>query len=166
MVRRNYFVEAKDLDFNLESSMSFAFVGYEVPILGLIYVQLGERLWMNAAAGVSVDFYPSNVFKLVSDSQDSIIYDFEQHTFRKRWVSMGVLANYGFEYRTKDKGYFYIGASYHRPFDAIAVTEATYYRSNKPVTVENDLSGIYLTLDLRYFFHEDPDKKKKLKKSP
>ena len=60
----------------------------------------------------------------------------------------------------KDNGYWYVGASYHRPFGPIAVTESTYNRNGKPATVEWDVSGIYLTLDIRYFFHEDPERRR------
>lgn len=166
MVRRNYDLTARDTDLGMDLKLNFAFVGYEVPVLGLIYVKLGERLWMNGAGGVSFDFYPTSVFNLVSDVQDTIFFDFEQFTSRRHWMQVALLANYGFEYRTKTKGYWYLGISYHRPFDDVATTRATLIRDNIPLSVYNNLSGSYLTIDLRYFFHEKVEKTMKTRSGP
>jgi hypothetical protein len=121
---------------------------------------------MNASGGVSFDTYPSNAFSTNDAVVDTLVLDIEQRTFRRSWVQMAVLANYGFEYRTKDKGYWYLGASYHRPFSDMATTEVTYLRNTVPEVVLADLSGSYLTVDLRYFFHEDPDRKRKTRPKP
>jgi len=74
-----------------------------------------------------------------------------------------LLANYGFEYRTKEDGYFYFGASFHRPFADIAQTAVQFDINTNPTRINYALSGSYLTLDFRYFFHEDPDRKRMLK---
>lgn len=166
LVRRNYELNTSDSDYGTSMNLKYAFVGYEVPIQGLIYVKLGDELWMNASGGLSFDTYPSNAFSTTSSALDTLTFDLEQRTFRRSWVQMAVLANYGFEYRTKDAGYWYIGASYHRPFSNMATTEAKYIRNAVPRTVAADLSGSYLTVDLRYFFHEDPERKRKMRAGP
>jgi hypothetical protein len=166
MVRRNYKLQYWDSDFDTSLGVEFAFVSYEVPIQGLIYVKLGEQFWMNAAAGFSFDTYPSNVFTTTDDRQDTLVYDFQVRAYRTSWVQMAVLANVGFEWRTKDKGYWYLGASYHRPFRSIATAEAKYIRSGYPYNAYASFSGSYLTLDLRYFFHEDEQRQVKVKTRP
>ncbi len=166
IVRRNYDLSLTHTTYDKTLSIRHAFVGYELPIQGLIYVQLGDHLWMNASGGVSLDFYPSNTFEQTDDQKDTLVFVFEQRTNRYNWMQVSLIANYGFEWRTKEKGYIYLGASYHRPFGPIASSRSTFILSGYPVTLASDLSGSYLTVDLRYYFHENPDRKKKMKKSP
>lgn len=166
LVRRNYNLKATDLDFDTELQLDYTFAGYEVPVQMLVYVKLGDELWMNASGGLSFDTYPSNAFSTSDAVVDTLVLDIEQRTFRRSWVQMSVVANYGFEYRTKDQGYWYLGASYHRPFSNMASTEVTYVRNTIPEIVLADLSGSYLTVDLRYFFHEDPERKRKTRPKP
>ena len=172
VVRRNYNLNAYDAEFDTNLELDYTFAGYEVPVQMLVYVKLGDQFWMNASGGVSFDTYPSNAFSTNDAVVGTLVLDIEQRTFRRSWVQMALLANYGFEYRTKDKGYWYLGASYHRPFSDMATTEVAYVRhpfpDPEPSTekVSADLSGSYLTVDLRYFFHEDPDRKRKTRPKP
>ncbi len=130
------------------------FVGYEVPLMGLVYIRLGERTWMNTALGLSIDLYPSDVQR---DVEEGRIY-----IYRYNWVRTGILGNMGVEYRTDQHGTFYLGGSYHRPFNDMAVAEFTYYDRPSgffPYNMRGVLDGSYLTLDVRYYFHEDIEKK-------
>lgn len=129
------------------------FVGYEMPVVCLVYIRLGERTWMNNALGASMDFYPG-------DAQKDLDYA-QAYYFRRNWAQVGVVGNIGVEYRTLKSGYFYLGATFHRPFGAMAQADVTWldkYRSYQPYKMTTLLSGSYLTVDLRYFFHEDPDR--------
>ncbi len=129
------------------------FVGYEMPVVCLVYIRLGERTWMNNAMGLSMDFYPG-------DAQKELAFG-QAYFFRRNWAQAGVVGNIGVEYRTLKSGYFYFGATFHRPFGSMAQADVTWldkYRSYQPYKMSTLLSGSYLTVDLRYFFHEDPDK--------
>ncbi len=127
------------------------YVGYEVPVTGLVYIRLGERTWMNSALGFSLDMYPSDAQQ---DIESGRIY-----MFRNQWAQFSVLGNMGVEYRTETSGTIYLGATYHRPFNDMATADLTYYGPNFfPYTNRTTLDGSYLTLDLRYYFHEDPDR--------
>lgn len=126
-------------------------VGYELPVAGLVYIRLGEYLWMNTALGGCFDFYASDVQQDVLEGR---IY-----LFRRNWAQMAVLGNLGVEYRTPKSGIIYLGATYHRTFAPVALAELTYYGPNFfPYRMQADVQGTYLTLDLRYYFHEDPDR--------
>lgn len=160
LVRRNYTTEIFSDDTPEVGEIRHAFIGYEIPIQGLFYVKLGDKLWMNASGGISVDFYPSNTFSTSSVRVDSIVYDFEQYTGRRSWAQIAVQANYGFEYRTKKSGYFYLGASFHRPFSSMAFSEALMIWPGHRRRVVTELTGTYFTFDLRYFFHEDPERRR------
>lgn len=146
-VKRTYHLKISEGNFSGESR--FRIVGYEIPLSLLVYIRLGEKIFMNASMGPSFDMFASDV-----QSND---YYFSQRSYRKSLFQPAVTANLGWEYRTLQSGYFYIGASYHRPFSYIYLTKITYHGNVN--TIDEPLAGNYLTLDLRYFFYEDPKKK-------
>lgn len=153
-VRRNYDVTATGLTNSRSDQTDFGFVGYQVPIQGLIYIQLSEKIFMNTTAGVGLDMYPSSIKSM---GEKAILGNL---TYRQFWINYSLLANLGFEYRTEEKGVFYIGASFNRPFNPIAESNYTYnYDGDNNTYLSNLLNGNYLTLDLRFFFPEKSEKK-------
>lgn len=160
VVQRNYRMDIRHPLLPEPIRSDFRFVGYEIPIQALVYVQLSEKWWMNASGGLSLDMYPTDVESFADAQVDTLNVDVYQKTFRRNWLQASIMANYGFEYRTKKQGAFYVGASFHRPFQSIASTGVRLTIDNDPSNLFFDLSGSYLTVDLRYFFHEDPSKKK------
>lgn len=151
-IRRNYRWELLNDTVALDGGDRIRYVGYEVPVLVLVYVRLGERTWMNTALGGSFDMYPSDAVRGTDDARAVL--------FRNGWVQAGAVGNIGFEYRTEHSGYIYFGATYHRAFSAMALAELTYFdRNGAGTSVSTRLSGSYLTLDLRYYFHEDPQRR-------
>jgi hypothetical protein len=146
-VKRSH--ELKITDGSFEGTSKFRIIGYEIPVNLLVYIRLGEKIFMNASMGPSVDMFASDV-------QSSDDY-YSQRSYRNNIFQPAVNGNLGVEYRTLKSGFFYVGASYHQPFSYIYATEI-YYRKN-PVPVIETLDGNYFTLDLRYFFYEDPKKK-------
>jgi len=157
-VRRNFNITIDSLNSAYEQEIDYGIIGYEIPITGLIYVQLSDEWFMNAAFGASLDLFPRDFYADASGDQRWI-----HETVRESWIQVAGLANLGFEYRTEESGYFYIGSSYHQPFTDM-------YQSKigrddaRNATVILPVNGSYLTLDFRYFFHEDPQKKKRKKK--
>jgi hypothetical protein len=155
-VKRTYTLNIKDSLFS--GTSEYRIIGYEIPLSGLIFIQLSEKVFMDASLGSSLDFFPSDIYTEG---------DFFKHSGRRtNWIFASVIANLGYEYRTEKSGYFYIGASFHRPFTDIYNSIVGYYRDGNNYTSGQNflLSGNYLTLDLRYFFHEEPLKKQKKKK--
>ena len=149
-IKRSYKLRIVDENFTGESR--FRIVGYEIPVNLLVFIRLGEKMFMNASMGPSLDMFASDV-----QSQD---YYFTHRSYRNNIFQPAVTANMGCEYRTPKSGYFYLGVSYHRPFSYIYVTKINY--QVKKDVIES-LAGNYLTIDIRYFFYEDP--KKKVKKT-
>ena len=162
-VKRNLELIVSNKDISFESKKKFSIVGYEVPTLGLIYIRLAEQMYMNAAFGFSIDFFPSDVgtneYYFGNDIQ------VQQTSIRNhnRWVQPSLLANLGYEYRTTKRGIFYFGSSFHRPFSYSYQTTVKYFSSNFEEKVSAGISGNYLTFDFRYFFHQDPKKKNEKK---
>ncbi len=165
MVQRNYELEFQHPFLKSNQLLKFRYIGYEIPLQALIYVRLTDKLWMNASGGVSLDIYPSDVRSNNSLFQDTTAVDFQQLTIKNNWIQLSLLVNYGFEWRTKEDGYFYFGASFHRPFSDIGYTVASLsINNNQTASLVYALKGSYLTADFRYFFHEKPEKRKKTKK--
>ncbi len=155
-VKRNF-----DLNVTTDTvneSGDFGIVGYEIPLKGLVFIQLAKKLYMNGGAGISLDFYPSDI---------STQGDYYKHLgLRRRIMTPSYLANLGFEYRTEKSGYFYLGASFHRPFRDIFISYLQYEPILQGPRAETLLSGNYLTVDIRYFFHDVPVEKKYKAKKP
>lgn len=144
------------VDSSFKDISSFAVINYEIPLLCLIYIQLGEKFFMNTALGSSLDIYPSDV----TTSDDY----FRHYSQRKSMFQAAFLANLGYEYRTESSGYFYFGVSYHRPYTYIYNSAIEYKKNTKDEMVQTKLYGNYLTIDFRYFFNETPlDKQLKVK---
>lgn len=150
-VKRNY-----DLDFKTDTfkgNSDFGVVNYQIPVSALVFIRLTNRLYMNASAGLSLDMFVSDIHTFSSY--------FNNYSQRNGVFQSGVLANLGWEYRTVKSGYFYIGASFQRPFTQIYNSSLTYEPSkanNENVTMK--LNGSYLTFDVRYFFNPLPINKK------
>lgn len=161
LVQRNYTMRFDHPNLLKDQSMRYRYICYEIPIQALVFVKLTDELFMNASTGFSLDLYPSDVESSTYAYEDTLRFDFYQKTFKYRWIQMALLANYGFEWRTPDKGYFYLGASYHRPFNPIGLTRLTFELNTVPLRQEVFLGGNYLTADFRYFFHEKPQRKPK-----
>ncbi|MBK6830679.1 MAG: hypothetical protein IPG92_08045 [Flavobacteriales bacterium] len=155
-IRRSYdFRIANDTSLYDETGR-IRYTGYELPITGLVYIRLGERTWMNTALGASLDFYPGDV--------EAVVKEGSAYIFRRNWAQASVLGNLGVEYRTPKSGTIYVGATYHRPFNDMALADLTWNYYGPPAartfTERVSLNGSYLTVDLRYYFHEDPDRAK------
>jgi len=165
-VRRNYSARVFHEELAFADTTDFRIIGYEIPISGLVFVRLSDNIYMNASFGLALDMFPSDVFS--GTSQEFYQYSgrtgFANSGSRIAFLKSGLLANIGFEYRTEKSGYFYFGASYHRPFSPIYNTGITYAYSNNSTNFEDlgilQLSGNYLTVDFKYFFHEEPKEKK------
>jgi hypothetical protein len=159
-VQRNYTMSFDYPDLKEVKTMKFRYIGYDIPLQALVFVKLTDQLFMNASAGVSLDLYPSNIETSDFEFIDTMRFDFYQKTFKNNWIQTAILANYGFEYRTRNDGYLYAGVSYHRPFSHIAITRINMERNTVPNRAEVLLGGNYLTADFRYFFHEKPERRK------
>ncbi len=114
---------------------------------------------MNVAGGISLDIYPTPLYVEGEYFTNAI-----NRTF---WVQPSLLANVGWEYRTEKSGYIYFGASLHRSLNDKIFTEFVAYTypdqyGNRIIADEAtfDLTGNYFTIDLRYFFHEEKQKKR------
>lgn len=155
------------------SKTDFTIIGYEHPIKLLVFVQLAEHIYMNAAAGLQLTFFPSDIFTTDENrtgtdqhfKHSSVRLGFDGKPGNDGFIHGGAIANLGFEYRTKKSGFFYLGATYHLPFADIYRSKFQYLEDDHASQVQGiQLNGSYLTFDVRYFFHSKPLEKKERKK--
>ena len=161
--KRNYTISLADLDRGFNEASEYGIIAYEIPIKGLVYIRLSEKVYMNTSFGFALDIFPSSVGTL--SAIDSNRTYFNHISDRNSWAKIALVANVGYEFRTEKQGYFYVGASYHRPFGTVYRTKLKYIQDN--VTIEEfvtDIDASYITIDFRYFFHEDPERKSRKKK--
>lgn len=152
--RRNF-----KLDFSVEDSGYFAneklaFINYQIPINANVFIQLSDELFMNASGGINFGFYPSNVrIQTILDQNNSFV----QEGRRTAWAHAGANANFGFEYRTRKKGYYYLGATYNLPFSPIMNFAMAWKHNNASTVVIDKINGSFLTVDFRYYFAVNKD---------
>jgi len=117
-----------------------------------VYIQLAEKLYMNASLGHSLNIFASDIF-----TYDTTYFE---NTLSLTPVSVRPSSpTWDWNCVLKKSGYFYVGATYQRPFGDIYTEHILYEANGKKEDVYTGLSGNYLTLDIRYFFHSEPVKK-------
>jgi hypothetical protein len=156
IIKRNNLIRIEDHKYNRKVTDRYTILAYEIPVQGLVYVQLGRQTFMNGSAGISFDMLPSDLF--------TANRYYSHLSLRYNWVQVALNTNVGFEYRTKKSGYWYIGGTLHRPFHALMLSGIEYQYKELDQIANIIVTGNYLTIDLRYFFHEPPAKHKKKKK--
>lgn len=158
-VQRNYDVTLSTDTFS--GTSDFRIIGYEHPIKLLVFVRLADKLFMNAAAGVQMTFFPSDIF-----TSDTYFRHSGLRLGAGQFLHGGGIANLGLEYRTKQAGYFYFGATYHVAFGDIYRSKFQYISNNtQSEAMPIWLNGSYLTFDVRYFFNTPPLERKDKKKT-
>ncbi|MEX1001642.1 MAG: hypothetical protein WDZ35_05965 [Crocinitomicaceae bacterium] len=156
--QRNFDLHFSVPDSGYTANNDVRLISYEVPLSGLFFIRLGEQVYMNAALGAALTIFPSDIRTYTEINAKGALFQ-QEGAYRSK-VQGAALANLGVEYRTKSKGYWYFGASYHQPFSPIITFAMSYeYESGNVVAIDNIL-GSYLTIDLRYYFNEKKDKKK------
>ncbi|MCB0756139.1 MAG: outer membrane beta-barrel protein [Flavobacteriales bacterium] len=159
------------------SKTDFTIIGYEHPIKLLFFVQLAEKFYMNAAGGLQLTFFPSDIFTTNEESNTNGQYfrhystrlGFDGKPGNDGFIHGGGILNLGMEYRTEKAGYFYLGGTYHVPFANIYRSRFEYTDENNPTPASEQvqqiyLNGSYLTFDIRYFFTSQNIVRKEKKK--
>lgn len=148
-VNRRFNISYDALDSNYQGNANVKLINYNIPINALVYIQLADQWYMNASGGANISFFPSIVGSYVNLNNTKNY--FYQESAPSQWIQFGVNANYGFEYRTKDAGVFYMGASYYLPFKPIVYSKMVWVNQTIERTVLAPINGSYFTLDLKYF---------------
>lgn len=147
--QRNFDVSMSIPDSGVSAVNDISFIAYDIPINGLIYIQLSEQFYMNASLGFTATFKPTDVGILTLPGGSHSF----THTGRvNSKAGFDLNANFGFEYRTEKSGFFYIGGSARVPFSPLFTVIAQYKNQGYKNTIYGTVDGSYLALDFKYFF--------------
>lgn len=153
-IQRNYNLDYAVADSNDFATNDLRIVSYEIPLSAMVYIRLGEEWFLNTSLGVSAVMFPSNVgTNVVTEGRTA---SFQTEGLRRSWFQGAMIANVGVEYRTRKKGYFYLGSSFHLPFQSMYYVVGVYNKNQIKYRGYDELRGSFLTIDLRYFFNEKP----------
>ena len=153
-IQRNYKLTIMNSQQDVNDFTFFGIRSYEIPIQLLTYVRISEFWYLNVTFGISHNVLASNIISYGE------IDTFSQETKRKEGGYTALLANIGMEYRTENKGHYYIGASLHNSFREIGRVEPKYNDLNNSFNSQDEekkilqIPGNFITLDFRYFFAE------------
>ena len=138
----------------LRDTSFFSYISYGIPTQGIVYIQLGNELFLRNSIGFNIDFYASSV------ASKGIYFGIDHLSERARWINGSITGNLGFEKRSDQLGTFYFGAEVNIPISAIAVTKLKYnYGGNNPDRYENlFLRGNYFGIQFKYYLPKNLEK--------
>lgn len=148
--QRFFDIQGSLADSNVFITNQMGFVQYDVPINGLIYIKLTKKWYANASLGIAAGFKPTSIATTNNLNGSQFFYN---TGVVKNKFSLDINGNFGFEYRTKKAGVFYLGTSVRLPLKPLFVYVATYKNQGYKVTQYGDVAGGYLSVDFKYFFH-------------
>ncbi len=151
---RNIRLDISDSEFDYNLQTNFKFLTYEFPINLMTKVRFTDQWKLAAAFGATMDFLPSDVESFGEDNS------YDHRTFYRSWIQAALTAHTGVEWESKESGAFYLGVSYHRPFQDLAITRVETNKWNPQLNrnesneLVGSINGTYLTVDFRYFFND------------
>jgi hypothetical protein len=150
-VQQNFDLTMSVPEFSISTQDDISFICYETPLNALFYVQLDQRVFMNASLGIALRFSPSDIQKTTETGGSHSFYNKGLYTSK---IGFNVNGNYGFEFRTDKKGIYYFGGSVAVPlkplFNLISIHEVQQQTASEALF--GGVNGSYLALDFKYFF--------------
>ncbi len=161
-VRRMYDINVQLPDSSINRSQKLTFINYDVPINGLFYVRMSDKIYASAFLGLSLIHYPSDVKDSIQlGAGKSVLLS----GLRFDRTYFGFNAGIGAELRTKKAGTFYVGGTvkvYSKPIFAGVVT-LKQSGTAEIIRTTTAIPGGYFSFDFRYFFPTIKKKKEQNK---
>ncbi len=154
-VIRNFDVQVSVPDSNIYGTNDFSFTSFELPLKGLVFIKLSEAWYSNVGLGLAGVYKASNVGVLTNPGGK---HQFGTAGIVERKFSLDVRAQFGFEYRTKRKGYYYLGGSASVGTSNMFIFLAAYGYDNKKSFQAASVKPGYFSIDLRYYFYNVKNK--------
>lgn len=162
-LQREFDVSMAVVDSNIYGTNDLTFISYDIPVNGLVYVQLTRQIYMNASLGIAATFKPTDVGILTLPGGKHSF----THTGRVgRKIGFDLNANIGFEFRTEKSGFFYLGGSGRVPFAPVFTMVAQYTNQGYKNTIYSEVDGSFLAIDLKYFFPNVQRKETQFRRGP
>ncbi|MDP2423717.1 MAG: hypothetical protein U1C46_02650 [Bacteroidales bacterium] len=141
-------------DGQLKTTLQFTADNYEIPLISTYYVRLGKNIYMGHSAGISMQFLPSHLASIVKekDVTGTTISSLEQVSKRKYWIMPAFKGGIGWEYRSENNGYIYVGPAYLL-FTALYKTRLFYHRDKVNIQhLDVKPIGDFFGITIRYVF--------------
>jgi hypothetical protein len=161
--QRHFDISMSVADSNVFATNELTFIEYDIPLNGLVYVQMAEKVYMNASLGLALRFKPTDVGVRTLPGGS---FDFFHTGMVTSKTGFDLNVNVGFEYRTEKSGFFYIGGSGRVPFAPVFEMIALYKYQGYKNTVIGDIDGSFLAIDIKYFFPNISNKGNGFKDGP
>jgi hypothetical protein len=147
--QRHFSVDMAVPDSNSFASDDLTFIEYDIPINGLIYIQLSEQWFMNASLGAALTMKPTDVGIF---NQPGGLHYYKHTGLTRSKFGLDINANLGFEFRTEKAGFFYLGGSARVPFAPLFDLVADYTYQGINTRLVGEVDGSFLSIDFKYFF--------------
>ncbi|NBV68934.1 MAG: hypothetical protein EBR74_10395 [Flavobacteriia bacterium] len=148
--QRFFDISGSIADSNVFINNQMGFIQYDIPINALIYIKMTKKWYANASLGFAAGFKPTSI--ATTNNLNGSQFFYNTGVVQKKF-SLDLNGNFGFEYRSKKAGVYYVGTSVRLPLKPLFVYVATYKNQGYKVTQYGDVAGGYLSVDFKYFFH-------------
>jgi len=160
---RNFNLSMEVPDSNAFATNTMSFIEYDAPINALFYIQLAESWFMNASIGFALTYRPTDISVFNSPGGENTFTIFG---VRRQKAGIDANANFGFEYRTKKKGFFYLGGSARVPFSPVFDVIANYNWQGNLIQTIGEVDGSFLAIEFKYFFPNIDNKGPQFQEGP
>ena len=133
----------------ISDTNKLTFINYELPITGIVKIQLARDLYSLVGLGTSFTYKPTNVALIDLPGGKHTFY----HSGSVKKFGVDLNAQAGFELRTKKSGYFYIGGGVKVPTSNLFNWGGKYAQqgSSESLIDFEKVNGAFLSIDLRYY---------------
>jgi hypothetical protein len=149
---------------NISDTNNLTFIYYELPITGIVKIQLSKNIYSLVGLGPSFTFKPTNVALIDLPGGKHLFY----HSGSVKKFGVDLNAQAGFELRTKKSGYFYIGGGVKVPTAYLFNWGGKYGQqgSSESLIDFEKVNGAFLSIDLRYYLPNIRNSGMQFKKGP
>lgn len=151
LIHRNFNLQMSVVDSNQFAERDLSFLSYDIPLNCLIYIKLNKTWYANASLGISAVYKPSTIGG-VNNLEGSHSFIHTGYVDYKKKFSADFNGNVGFEFRSKNSGFFYLGGAVQIPLEPLFYLAGMYKYQGYELTDIDSVSGAFLSLDLKYFF--------------
>ena len=134
---------------SVSDTNKLTFINYELPITGIVKIQLARNLFSLVGLGPSFTFKPTNVALIDLPGGKHTFY--HSGSVKKFGIDLNTQA--GFELRTKKLGYFYLGGGVKVPTSYLFNWGGKYAQqgSSESLIDFEKTNGAFLSIDIRYY---------------
>jgi len=134
---------------SISDSNKLTFINYEIPLKGIVKIQMGQKLFATAGLGPSFSYKPTNVALIDQPGGPHTFY----HSGTVKKFGIDLNAQIGFEFRTRKSGIYYIGGAVKVPTSYLFNWGGKYSKQNSSQYFIDftKVNGAFLTVDLRYY---------------